>query len=238
MNTVVILPTYNEIENIEKIIRSIFLSLPDIAILVVDDNSPDGTARVVKELQTDFNSLFLLLRSKKEGLGKAYIEAFEKILKEDIFDAVIMMDADFSHDPKDILRMLEFAKDNDVVIGSRYIQNGGTEKWDWWRKLLSRFGNIYAILLTGLPLKEITGGFNLIKTDFLRRIDWPQMNSSGYAFQIELKYYLYKLGALMKEIPIVFHERAGGESKISSHIVSEGIMTPWRLRKRQIKSRL
>lgn len=226
----VILPTYNERENIGKIIPEIFGVVPDISIMVVDDNSPDGTAGIVEKLKKDYPNLLLMRREKKEGLGRAYMDAFKKVLAEGKTEKIIMMDADFSHSPSYLPKMIEQSGDFNVVVGSRYVCDGDTVGWELWRRLLSRYGNLYAKIITGLPIKDLTGGFNLIDCGVLRRIDFGRFDASGYAFQIELKNFLYRSGATFKEIPIVFKNRVGGESKISNHIIKEGIIAPWKMR--------
>lgn len=229
MKNTVIIPTYNEKRNIGQIIEAIFKILPGINILVVDDNSPDGTASVVRDLQKRFSSLNILMRNKKEGLGRAYLSAFEEVLKDSEVGSVVMMDADFSHDPAYLPPMLEAAEDVDVVVGSRYAKGGGTEGWELWRRLLSRWGSFYSKTITRLPVADCTGGFNLIKTNSLRKLDFSKIDASGYAFQIELKYLLWKSKARFHELPIVFKNRIYGESKISKHIVIEGVLAPWKM---------
>lgn len=233
MENLIIIPTYNEKDNIKNLILTIFEILPEINILVVDDNSPDGTSAVVKNLRSGHPNLSLLERPNKKGLGRAYREAFQMILKDDGIERVIMMDADFSHDPKYLPELLEAARDFDVVVGSRYVRGGGTVGWEFWRRFLSKFGNWYSRLITGLPVFDCTGGFNLVKIDFLRKIDLSRVAMSGYAFQIELKYLLWKAGARFKEIPIIFKNRLNGESKISNHIIREGILAPWKIKKKK-----
>lgn len=227
---VVVVPTYNERDNIKNLVLVIFKVVPEIHILVVDDNSPDKTAAVVKSLQSEYLNLSLLERPRKEGLGRAYLDAFKLILKNNSAERVIMMDADFSHDPKYLPELLEAAKNFDVVVGSRYIRDGGMVGWEAWRRFLSKFGNWYSRLIMGLPVFDCTGGFNLVKIDFLRKIDLSRVAMSGYAFQIELKYLLWKAGARFKEIPIIFKNRLNGESKISNHIIREGILAPWKIK--------
>ena len=230
MKTVIVLPTYNERENIIRLIPLIFSQMPDIHILVVDDNSPDGTGSAVETLTAQYSNVSLLRRANKEGLGKAYIHAFREVLKDETVDTVVMMDADLSHDPSYLPRMLGMRESHDVIIGSRYVAGGSTEGWEKWRLLLSFFGNRYARFITGLPIHDITAGFIAIHTRLLRNIPFADIDSSGYAFIIELKYLLWKAGARMYEVPIVFRNRAEGESKISSHIISEGIIAPWKIR--------
>jgi len=234
MAGLIIIPTYNERTNIANLIGEIFWLLPDIQMMVVDDNSPDGTAEVVQNLQQQFPRLTLHRREKKEGLGKAYINAFQLVLERKDIDNVIMMDADFSHAPAYLPIMLKEAEMHDVVIGSRYIKGGGAVGWERSRKMLSFFGNCYCRLITRTPLRDFTGGFNLIHREMLQKIPLSNMNSSGYAFMIELKYLLWRQRARIKEIPIVFKNRLQGESKMSSHIVREGILMPWKLAMKQI----
>ena len=229
MKEVIILPTYNERENIGPLIEEIFLLLPKIHILVVDDNSPDETAAVVKELQAQYSYLSLLERPMKNGLGGAYIEAFKKILADNEVENIIMMDADFSHNPKYLFQIIAEAENYGLVIGSRYIKDGDIAKWELWRKILSSGGNFYVRILLGRRIHDWTGGFNCIKADYLRRVDLDKIDLSGYAFIMGLKYFLVKAGAKVKEIPIIFEARRGGESKLSHHIISEGIIAPWKI---------
>lgn len=229
---VVILPTYNESQNVGLVIEEIFSVAPGISILVVDDNSPDGTAVFVEEIRKkkQEQDLLLMKRKNKEGLGAAYLSAFQKILEDGEKKALIMMDADFSHHPKYLPEMIRLSNDYDVVVGSRYVDGGGVVGWESWRRLLSRWGNFYAKTITGLPINDLTGGFNIIKCEFLRKINFSKFDASGYAFIIELKNLLFKKGARVLETPIVFSNRIRGESKISSHIIREGIIAPWKIR--------
>lgn len=228
--SIIVIPTYNEKENISLLIKNIFKILPQICILVVDDTSPDGTGKAVKKIQEKRPNLFLLTNPKKSGLGNAYIEGFKKVIKDNEFDFVIMMDADFSHNPKYLLRLLSQKKKYGLVIGSRYIKGGGiTNHWELWRKMLSRLANLYCRIILRHEIKDWTGGFNCIGVHFLKKINFEQLRFSGYAFIISLKYLLIKAGAKYKEVPIFFEERRGGESKISSGIIQEGIFAPFRL---------
>jgi dolichol-phosphate mannosyltransferase len=227
VKNIVVIPTYNEKENIGQIVPEIFRLMPEIFVLVVDDNSPDGTAKIVKSMQEQFPNLRLLLRQKKEGLGRAYICAFENILKENDIGKIVTMDADFSHNPEYLKTMIE--TNAGVTIGSRYMKNGQTEGWELWRRILSRGANLYCRLILRMPIFDYTSGFNAIDASFLRKIDFSQIDISGYAFLIELKYLLSKEGALLKEIPIKLTNRRGGESKIASHIVGEGFWAPWKI---------
>lgn len=225
--TLILLPTYNEKNNINYIILKIFSLLPDINILVIDDNSPDGTADVVKEMMLSHSNLKILERKEKTGLGNAYKDAIRKMLDKD-FDFFITMDADGSHQPKYLLEFLEEIKEYDLVIGSRYIKGGGVENWELWRRKLSRLGNLYSKVITGLKINDLTAGFLCIRKEVLERLELDSIGSSGYSFLIELKYYLiHDIRAKVKEIPILFKRRREGESKISNLIISEGLLAPW-----------
>ncbi len=226
---IIILPTYNEATNIKAILQKIYQEMPQVSVLVVDDNSPDGTSKIVQALQVDHPSLELYLRVKKEGLGKAYIDAFKRVLAKDQFDWMIMMDADGSHDPCYLKEMVDYTENFDCLIGSRYVLNGQTVGWELWRRILSRFGNWYCRAVTGMPINDCTGGFNMMRVDTIRKLNFNKIDLSGYAFIMELKYSLFKVGARFKEIPIIFHNRRGGESKLSNHIIGEGILAPWKM---------
>jgi dolichol-phosphate mannosyltransferase len=230
MKEVVVIPTYNERENIKVLIPLIFQIIPGINVVVADDNSPDGTGKVVSDLKYRYPNLSLITRENKSGLGKAYINAFIEVLKDGSVKKIVMMDADMSHDPKYLAQMMDYSNRYSVVVGSRYITGGKTVGWELWRRVLSFFGNLYCRIITGLPVKDCTGGFNVISADYLRKIDFSKMDMSGYAFIMELKYLLYKTGANFFEVPITFVNRVGGESKISSHIISEGILAPWKIK--------
>lgn len=229
MKNVIVLPTYNEKENIGNIVPLIFSIVPDIFILVADDNSPDGTASVVQELMKKYSNLSIISRPQKNGLGKAYINAFNFVLKDPEVKNVIMMDSDLSHQPKYLPEMLKRSAEATVVIGSRYTKGGDTQGWELWRRLLSFFGNFYCRIITRMPIKDCTAGFNVIRADLLKKVDFSKMDMSGYAFIMELKYNLYKAGAKFYEVPIIFVNRVGGESKMSSHIINEGVLAPWKL---------
>ena len=229
MKNFIILPTYNEKENISPLIEEIFGLLPNIHILVVDDSSPDGTVLAVEKIMSRYPNLSLLKRPEKNGLGGAYIAGFKKVLTDPDVENIFEMDADFSHNPKYLLQMLKEAENYGLVIGSRYIKGGGIAKWELWRKILSSSGNFYVRILLGRRVHDWTGGFNCIKTDYLRKVDLDKIDLSGYAFIMGLKYFLIKAGASIKEIPIIFEARRGGESKLSHHIISEGIIAPWKI---------
>lgn len=229
MKSVIILPTYNERENVGLLIKEIFSVLPEISILVVDDNSPDGTGKAVLDLVNQYPNLELLERQEKSGLGSAYIAGFRKVLEDSEIVKIMMMDSDFSHNPKYLPQLFAMGRSYDLVIGSRYVSGGGILKWEFWRKFLSALGNFYARLLLGKGVYDWTGGFNCINAEFLKKIDLASIDLSGYAFIIGLKYFLVEAGARVKEIPIIFEARRGGESKISNHIIREGVIAPWKL---------
>ncbi len=230
MKDIIVIPTYNEKENISALVPEIFKIVPDVYVVVADDNSPDGTADAVRVLMQSYPRLSLFSRRAKEGLGRAYAAAFQKLLAESDVRTVIMMDADFSHHPRYLPAMLAESRAHSVVVGSRYVSGGGTEGWERWRRLLSFGGNRYARLVTGLPIFDLTGGFNIIHAELLRKIDLSAFDASGYAFIIELKYRLWKAGADFAEVPIIFKNRREGESKISNHIIAEGVLAPWKMR--------
>lgn len=229
MKDVIVLPTYNEKNNISNLVPIIFETVPDISVLVADDNSPDGTASVVRELQKKYPNLSLISQKEKKGLGPAYINAFKHVLRGTDIRTVIMMDADLSHQPKYLIEMLQKSQKSSVVIGSRYTKGGGTVGWEFWRRMLSYWGNFYCRTITRLPIKDCTTGYNVISAHLLRKIDFSKMDMSGYAFIMELKYLLHRAGGTFFEVPIIFVNRAEGESKISSHIISEGILAPWKM---------
>lgn len=234
MRTLIVIPTFNESENIENIIRSIFeiqLQKGLIHILVVDDNSPDGTARIVNSLiTTSFaERLFILSRESKQGLGTAYIDGFQWGLAKD-YELFVEMDADFSHHPKFLLPMIEKARNHNLVIGSRYIEGGGVKGWGWIRKLISMAGSLYARRILGLTIRDLTGGFNLWQRQVFTRLDLNQIRSEGYAFQIELKYQAVMHGFSYTEYPILFEDRRAGKSKMSNRIVFEAMLRVLQMR--------
>lgn len=229
MKDIILMPTYNERENVKILIPKIFSLLPQISILVIDDNSPDGTAGAVKSMMAQYPNLLILERPQKTGLGDAYKDAIGKVIGHSEIRAVITMDADGSHDPIYLPKFLAKIQDNDLVIGSRYIPGGGIESWEQWRRDLSKFGNWYAKFFTGLPVRDLTAGFMCIKRESLEKIDLAKISSAGYSFLIELKFYLVRQAkARAIEVPIIFKSRFGGESKLSHQIIREGIKTPLR----------
>lgn len=230
MRISIILPTYNERKNVEELVPLLFSYIPEAYVYVADDNSPDGTAEEVIALQERFPQLFLLKRDSKDGLGKAYVHAFKEVLKDSDVGVVVMMDADFSHHPKYLPMMLSLVKDGGVVIGSRYVVGGKTTGWEPWRRILSVCGNWYCRVITGMPIRDCTGGFNAISATALRRINLDALDLSGFAFIMDLKYALYSSSAMFIEVPIVFTNRRMGKSKISNHVIREGFLAPWKMR--------
>ncbi len=231
--TLVIIPTYNEMENISNIINSLTDYYPEFDILIVDDNSPDETWKYVEERGRTDKRIHLIKREGKMGLGTAYVAGFRFAIEND-YQRVIQMDADFSHDPKSIKDLLRFSDDFDLVIGSRYIQGVNVVNWPMSRLLLSYFANVYTKLITGLPVKDATGGFKCFRIDVLKAIDLSYIRSNGYAFQIEMNFKAWKKGFSIKEVPIVFTDRLEGSSKMSKKIVHEAIFMVWKLRLRSI----
>jgi dolichol-phosphate mannosyltransferase len=228
MNGMVIIPTYCEHENISLLIPRILDH--DLHVLVVDDNSPDGTGDVVAGIAQRTKQVHLLRRPGKQGLGTAYVAGFHRALQLGA-PYIFEMDADFSHDPSYLPSLLDAARTRyDLVIGSRYVQNGGTIDWGLLRQLLSRGGNLYARIILGLPFADLTTGFRCYRRQVLETIDLDQVHSNGYAFQIEMVYRTYRCGFLIGELPIIFSNRRMGNSKMSKKIIIEALINVWRLR--------
>lgn len=224
-SALVVIPTYNEIENIERLVRNVHSLQRRFHILVVDDNSPDATGLKVKELQEEFkDSLFLLERPKKQGLGTAYIAGFNWALERN-YDYIFEMDADFSHNPNDLVRLYNacFKEDFDMAIGSRYITGVNVVNWPMSRVLLSWLASKYVRLITGMKICDTTAGFICYKREVLERISLDKIKFVGYAFQIEMKYKAYLSGFKIKEVPVIFTDRTNGESKMSGGIISEAV---------------
>ncbi len=236
MRALVVIPTYNEIDNITDIIGDVLASHPSVDVLVVDDNSPDGTGAAVRRLQTNNSRVHLLEREGKMGLGTAYCAGFLYGLKHN-YDFMLEMDADFSHDPKEIPRFLDEMRNADVVIGSRYVSGINVVNWPMTRLLLSYFANIYTRWVTGMPIMDATGGFKCFRTDVLRKIDLTKIRSNGYAFQIEINFKAWRAGARMKELPIIFIDRRSGVSKMSKNIIYEAAFMVWKLKFSSLFSR-
>jgi dolichol-phosphate mannosyltransferase len=230
---VIIIPTYNELTNIQKLIPEILDRYSSVDILVVDDNSPDGTGGYVESFSEKNNRVKILKREKKMGLGTAYIAGFKYALAAG-YDYIFEMDADFSHDPKEIDNFLCAIKKYDLVLGSRYINGVNVVNWPMSRLLLSYFANIYTRIITGLPVKDATGGFKCFRKEVLQSIDLDKIRSNGYAFQIEMTFKAWKKGFKVGEIPIIFVDRFQGTSKMSKKIVREAVTMVWKLRIRSI----
>lgn len=229
MKTIVIIPTYNELNNIQKLVPQLLELYPQLHILVVDDNSPDGTAKLIEQFSQKDERVKLIKRSGKMGLGTAYVAGFKYSLDNN-YDAVIQMDADFSHDPKEIKNFLELIPIYDLVIGSRYIYGVRVINWPIRRLLLSYFANLYTRIITGLPVKDGTGGFKCIRREVLQSIDLNKIHSNGYSFQIEINFIAWKKKFKITEMPIVFVDRVKGTSKMSKKIVREAVFMVWKLR--------
>ena len=224
-DTLVIIPTYNEKENIENIIRATFSQDKPFDISVVDDNSPDGTNEIVKELQKEFSgNLFLEIRKEKTGLGAAYIHGFKWALKRD-YEYIIEMDADFSHDPKDLIRLYEACNIGgaDLTVGSRYSKGVNVVNWSMKRVLLSYFASKYVQFITGIPIHDTTAGFVCYRRKVLETMRLDKIQFVGYAFQIEMKFKAWKRGFNLKEVSVIFTDRTLGESKMSKTIITEAV---------------
>lgn len=232
-NRVVIIPTYNEAQNIVPIIARVREFEPEVYVFVVDDNSPDGTAGIVRELMAKDMNISLLCRKGKEGLGKAYLNAFTEVLKDPTVEWIQMMDADFSHDPKYLPEAFAASEHADVVIGSKYVPGGGTVGWELWRRWLSQFANLYCRVITGMPVNDCTSGFVLMRASFMRKACLENVNAKGHAFMMELKHRLWKRGARIVEIPILLEDRQHGTSKMSRGVIIESILAPWKMRFRR-----
>lgn len=233
----VIIPTYNEAENIPRLLPAVLSQAPSIDILIVDDGSPDGTADLVRQFQTGSNRVHLIERPGKMGLGTAYVEGFRSAIRNG-YAFVFEMDADFSHDPAEIPNYLRAVEQADLVIGSRYTNGVRVLNWPINRLLLSYFANVYTRFMLGLPLHDATGGFKCYRRKVLEAIDLGRIHSNGYAFQIEMSYKAWKKGFHLTEIPIVFHDRRSGQSKMSRAIVYEAIFMLWKLRFQSMMNRL
>ena len=227
MKPVVVVPTYDEKENVGPMAEAVLAAVPEATLLFVDDNSPDGTGDAIEALMKSEPRIRCLHRTKKEGLGRAYVAGFEAALGLGA-DRVVQMDCDFSHDPKDLPRML--AEGADLVIGSRYVKGGGTPGWPFKRRLVSRAGGVFIRTVTGMPFRDPTGGFKCWTAAALRKIDFATVASAGYSFQLEMNHRAWKAGCTVREIPIVFTDRARGYSKITPGIAVESIKIALALR--------
>jgi len=235
----VIIPTYNEKENIERIIRTVFSLRTDFHVLIVDDNSPDGTQDIVKHLQGEYeHKLFLLPRAGKQGLGTAYIAGFKWAL-EHPYQFVFEMDADFSHDPHDLEKLYAACKEEGyhMSVGSRYVRGVNVVNWPMSRVLLSYFASRYVRIILGIPVEDTTAGFVCYRREVLEKINFAKIRFVGYAFQIEMKFITYKLGFKIKEVPVIFTDRTLGNSKMSTGIINEAIFGVLKLKLRSLLRR-
>ena len=235
MRILVVIPTYNEAENLPRLVSALFALNLDLHILVVDDNSPDGTGEIAEALKTQHRRLDVLHRTQKNGLGPAYLAGFRQALETSGVDAIAQMDADFSHDPAVLPQMAALLENDeaDIVLGSRYVPGGRLdEAWPLWRKALSAFGNLYARAILRIPVRDITGGYRLWKREALAAMPLERIQANGYIFQVEMIYVAYKLGFRIAEVPIYFRERQWGQSKMSFRIQREAALSVWQLLKR------
>lgn len=229
MRALVIVPTYNERENLAELLTRIFAQNLPLEVLVVDDNSPDGTGELADELAAKDPRIHVMHRAGKLGLGSAYVAGFRWALERG-FDAAFEMDADFSHNPDSLGDFLKELVDADLVLGSRYLHGVTVVNWPLSRLILSYAANVYSRIITGMPVKDLTGGFKCFRRQVLEAIDWSRVRSDGYAFQIEINFKAWRKGFRIKEIPILFVDRRAGVSKMSGSIVGEAAWMVWRLR--------
>ena len=230
MKTIVVIPTYDEKENVRKMAAAVLAQGADFEVLFVDDNSPDGTGAIVDEMARGERRIRCLHREKKEGLGRAYVAGFAEALAQGA-ERIVQMDCDFSHDPADLPRLV--AEDADLVIGSRYVKGGSTPGWPFKRRLISRLGGLFIRTVTGMPLRDPTGGFKCWRRSALEALDLASVQSAGYSFQLEMNHRTWRRGLSIREIPIRFTDRVEGYSKITAGIAVESIRIALRLRFRQ-----
>lgn len=229
-HAVVVIPTYNERDNLPVVCQQVLQATQGrVHVLIVDDNSPDGTGILADELAAQHPQIRVLHRERKEGLGRAYVAGFKRALEMG-YDRIAQMDADLSHDPNDLPILIAHTEHADVIIGSRYVPGGDVADWARWRYYLSRYANIYVELVTGIPVIDATSGYRCYRREALESIDLDTIRSNGYAFQIEMAYRAYRHGFHIQEIPIVFTERRAGRSKLSRKVIWEAIWLPWKLR--------
>jgi dolichol-phosphate mannosyltransferase len=235
----IVVPTYNEAASVIPLLGALRRSVATVpgletTVLFVDDNSPDGTAKIIEEQRTEQKSseldIRILHRPQKEGLGKALVDGLNLLLDDGAFHYLLLMDADLSHQPRYIPQLLDAAADAEMVVGSRYVDGGATPDWAWYRRVLSRGGNRYARFFLGSTITDYTGGFNLFATDLLRRVDLSSLQSSGYGFEIELKYRALRLAHGVRQVPIVFVDRRAGESKIPRNTIFKNLLLVPRIR--------
>jgi len=237
MKVLVIIPTYNESDNILTTIQQVFDAAPKVDVLVVDDNSPDQTGKLVKKLMKTEKRVNLLAREKKEGLGTAYVAGFKYALERD-YDRIIEMDADLSHDPAEIPNFIEASKKADVVVGSRYLNGANVVHWPIRRLLLSYGANIYSRIITGVPLNDTTSGFKCFRREVLEAVDLDAVHSGGYSFQLEMNVRAYYKGFKVVEIPIIFVDRTLGRSKMNFSIMVEAAKVVWQLKYQHLTGKL
>jgi dolichol-phosphate mannosyltransferase len=230
MKLLIVIPTYNEIENIESLIVSIFQYSPQANILIIDDNSPDGTASVVEKIMENNASVHILKRAGKQGGASAFLEGFGWGIKNG-YEILLAMDADFSHDPKYIPQMIKEIENADLVIGSRNVPGGGIENRTWIRNILTTGGSLYCQIILKCPIKDFTGGYNMWRTTTLQKIDLEAVISRGYSFQIEMKYKAYRKDCRFAEIPIIFPDRKKGKSKMSGSFLFKALGDVWKIKK-------
>ena len=235
MKATVCLPTYNERENVERMVRT--LNALGVHVLVVDDNSPDGTGAIADRLASELEGVSVLHRDRKEGLGPAYLAGFARALTDGA-DLILEMDCDFSHDPADVLRLIAAAEEVDVALGSRYVKGGGTANWGLLRRFISRGGSLYAQILLGLRVRDLTGGFKCYRRRVIEALPLDEIDSKGYAFQIETTYRAVRKGFTVREVPITFVDRVEGGSKMSKSIVVEAVWKVPVLRLRALGGKL
>ncbi len=229
---IAVVPTYNERSTIDILVRTFFGIMPEASLLVVDDNSPDKTTEVVANLKKEFPNLDFLLRRSNKGFGRSYIDAFKKLIHDNRYETIVMIDADFSHDPREIPKMFKILSRHKVVIGSRYVKGGGAKNWSKKRIILSRCANFYARTVLGVPVKDTTSGFFVFDKSILASLDLDSFKSDGTAILVELKYKIFKAGYKIYEYPAIISDRAlgQGESKISGTGIWESLLLPWKLR--------
>lgn len=229
-NPLVVIPTYNEADNIERLIEEVMGAVEGMRVLVVDDNSPDGTSEIVKEISAKNPNVLLETRAGKLGLGTAYVHGFKRALAIPDVDCVFGMDADFSHSPEFLPSFLDALEGSDLVVGSRYLDGISVVNWPIRRLFISFVANNYARLITGLPIRDCTSGFCCYKREVLEKINLDAVRARGYSFLVEMKYRAHKLGFKLGEVPIIFFERRSGQTKMSRFDIIEAIFTVWRLR--------
>ena len=230
------IPTYNEVENLQRTTRRIWEVLPDAQILIIDDASPDGTGRLADDLARKDPRLGVLHRREKAGLGAAYLAGFREVLARGATH-IVQMDADLSHNPSILPMLIDALDAHDFAVGSRLVEGGGVEGWAWYRQLISRLGNLYADWMLNLPIRDLTGGFNAYRADVLARLDDRRFETTGYGFQIELKWFALTMGFRGVEVPIVFQERELGHSKISSFVSTKSTSPSPSVSTARLKSR-